>query len=290
MDGKAFFLLTLCALATTTESNNPLNKQLPLTREKTQETSELSLTLDVVTLNITVCIPQPGNDNTKIISANVGEPSPSQLLLTVQAQRSKPNSPCNDTATVSSGSGGTNSSCTFPELSVSVVKETESGKTLLCSADVYNQEMLLTVDTVNRKMSKSPRKINGSSNTATVTVSLVAISINSISYSKSSTAVSIIAQVTCSPATTKSSTHSKVHTTTSRAGTIVKTTVRRQVTFSGNETSPRPVAPNTTVVYPRKSTTHKHALTTTAANSIAGSSVCPLTKLLLLVLLPILLN
>ncbi|XP_056396779.1 uncharacterized protein LOC130291690 isoform X2 [Hyla sarda] len=264
---KTIILLALCVLVNSATSH-PSIKQAPLGNEKIQK---------IVSLNVTICVPPSATKNTKIISSRVDETSISSLVFYVQAQRSETNASCTDTTK----DGSCKTSPEEPELTVMLFKEMDSGNILLCSTNVTDENLKVIIDAEGSEIIVRSNKTKGARNTATVTIQLLASSINYLELERSfSIGRSILAVIeqTWEPTTTISS-------------SAVSTTFRatRETSTGLNEKTSE--STETTVHHPRKGSSPRPETTTTTTVSMGESSLCrgPLSGLVLLVLLPMLL-
>ncbi|XP_040179429.1 uncharacterized protein LOC120913518 isoform X2 [Rana temporaria] len=182
---KTLLLLALCTLAKTEENNVLEEEQGALAVEKTTIAADLSPEYRTITLNVTICIPKYANNDTKIIRTSQDIISGNTFRSIVGAAKPGPKTPCNIT------------SCMLdkvPELAVYVFKE-DPEKQLICSTNVTNENLFVTINASTSEISITPKKESGTLNSALVSVDVVAERIEGLSFSSGDSDMSFVIKV-----------------------------------------------------------------------------------------------
>ncbi|XP_077316994.1 uncharacterized protein LOC143938060 isoform X2 [Lithobates pipiens] len=238
---KTLLLLALCTLAKT-EQNNVLEEQGALATEKKTKADDLSPEYRTITLNVTICIPKYGNNDTQISTTSQDIISGNTFQSTVAAAKPGPKTPCNIT------------SCLLdkvPELAVYVFKE-DPEKQLICSTNVTNENLFVTINASTSEISIKAIKKPGTLNSASASVNVVTEHIDGFSISSSDSEVSIAIKVkqlwipttTTVPPTihfTSPTTKKVVMETTSKLTSKQTTNPKVKHSTNAQETSHKPV-------------------------------------------------
>ncbi|XP_072287119.1 uncharacterized protein [Pyxicephalus adspersus] len=232
---KSLLLLALCTLAKT-EQNIVLEEQKALV-----ETKDLSPKYRTIKLNITICVPKHGNNDTKITMANQ-QINPTSLYFTAGAERTGPKTPCNVTSCIQDK---------LPELAVFIFQEGLE-KHLICSTNLTNENLNLMINASTSDIAIIPKKTPGILNSVSVVVKIVAKQIENFKFTQSDSlaSVAVTLEQTCIPTTTLPTTKSVSSPTTEVTTTLNKPqeTTKKPLVTSPNAkptTEQPPVGPVT---------------------------------------------
>ncbi|KAM5145542.1 uncharacterized protein ACMZJ9_012893 [Mantella aurantiaca] len=276
---KTLLLLALCILAAKTEQNNVLAESEAT--EKGTKVGNSSPEYRTIKLNITICIPKHETNDTKFTQANQ-QVMENELQFTAAAVKTGPKIPCN------------NSSCTLdkkPELAVFVYQETPE-KHLLCSANITNEDLSVTINGSNNVISITSKKKASTLNNALVSIDVVARHIDNYMFSQIGPLASMTFEIEqlLIPTTTTIPTTTSVPSSTNKKSVVVTTSK-----MASKQTTTPPVGHSTTI----QKITKKPVITKpiippaslspviSKGFSLAHGGLC---GMVLLVLIPIFLN